>query len=106
MGGTTPHAPVQAVIGDEMLHFGGRETLKLIYVTGKAIGGMNSNYFVGQSRNWTTLPDSCVEPVSRVGPWEFETALSKGLRSSCLCGVAGISVLGFPSNRPQHTASS
>lgn len=84
-----------------MLHFRG-ETLKLIYVTRKAIGGMNSNYFVGQSRNWTTLPGSCIEPFASVGPWEFETVLSKGLQSSCLCGVPGISFLGFPPNRPQH----
>lgn len=88
-----------------MLHFRGK-TLKLIYVTRKAIGGMNSSYFVGQSRNWTTLPGSCIEPFASVGLWEFETVLSKGLQSSCLCGVPGISFLGFPSNRPQHTASS
>lgn len=87
-----------------MLHFR-KDIVKLIYVTRKAMEGTSRNYFAEQSRNWTALPGSCIEPASRVGPWELQTVLSKGLQSSCLCGVSGISFLGFPSPRPQLDAS-
>lgn len=87
-----------------MLHFR-EEIVKLIYVTRKGMEGMCRNCFAEQNRSWTALPGSCIKPASRVGPWELEAVLSEGLQSSCLCGVPGISFLGFPSPRPQHTAS-
>lgn len=47
----------KAVVKDEVLHFMLRcgKTLKLICVTRKMMGGMNSSSFVGQGRNWTAL---------------------------------------------------
>lgn len=81
----------------------------MIYVTTKVMEGTSRNYFADQSRNWTALPGSCIEPASRVGPWELETVLSKGLQSSCLCGVPGISFwvspLPGPSTLPLRVCS-